>query len=223
MDLRECYNIIKKRMSLIIAITLACILVSAVFSYFIIKPVYKSDISVIIGRSENSNTDPKLNYNDVMMYQKMVKTYSELAKSRTVAEDVIKKLNLNMMPNELLSSISISPKGDTEFLTITVKSRDPKQARDIANQMAKSLKDISKQVKNVDNVQLLDEAMLPTKQDSPKPLLNMAIALFLGIMISIGVAFLIEYLDNTLKTQEDIEKILGIPVIGVIPLVEDND
>ncbi|MBU3195521.1 lipopolysaccharide biosynthesis protein [Clostridium algidicarnis] len=223
MELKEYFFIIKKRIKIIIGITLLATILSAVISIFIIKPTYKSDISVIIGKSEVSESqNQNQNYNDVIMYQKMVKTYSEFAKSRTVSEDVIEKLKLEVTPSELLSMITVAPKGDTEFLTITVKAKDPEEARKIANQIALSLKSVSKEAKKADNVQLLDEASLPSSKDSPKIFLNVIIALFLGVMVSIGLVFIIEYLDNTIKTQQDIEKLLEIPVIGIIPLTEEE-
>jgi capsular polysaccharide biosynthesis protein len=157
----------------------------------------------------------------VMMYQQLVKTYSEFVKSRAVGEDTIQKLNLNMKVETLQGMLSVAPQGTTEFLTITVKSKDAKQAMEIANQLALSLKDVSKNVTKSDNVEILDKAQMPTSPDSPKPKLNMAIAFLLGLMVSAGVIFLLEYLDNTIKTPDDIEKLLGIPVIGTIPLVTD--
>lgn len=224
MELHEYLNILKKRWSLIVVITLAATLISGVVSYFIIKPTYKSDISVIIGKQDTGDTKTtSQNYNDVMMYQKLVKTYSELVKSRTVAENAIQKLGLNMKAEQLQGMVSVAPKGDTEFLTITVKSKDAKLAMEIANQLAVSLKEVSLNIKKVDNVQILDPAELPTTPDSPKPKLNMAIAVFLGLMVSVGVIFLIEYLDNTVKSPEDIEKLLGIPVIGTIPVIVDAE
>lgn len=222
MELREYFEIIKKRWLVIVLITIFTTLISAVASYFLIKPVYKADISVIIGNVQNKDESNKQNYNDVLMYQRMVKSYSEIVKTRLVAEDVISSLNLDMKPSELISMVSVAPKGDTEFLNITVKAKDPVKAKDIANAYAKSLKKIGSEKRSVDNVQLMDEAVLPTSPDSPKPMLNMAIAFFLGLMISVAVIFLMEYLDNTVKGQEEIEKMLGVPVLGSIPLVEEN-
>ncbi|MNP03170.1 Capsular polysaccharide type 8 biosynthesis protein cap8A [compost metagenome] len=156
------------------------------------------------------------------MYQKLVKTYSEFVKTRSVAEDAIDKLNLDITPGALLGMISVAPKGDTEFLTITVKSKDAYEARDIANQVAKSLKAITKDIKKVDNVQLVDDALLPSGPVSPKPLLNIAIALILGLFVSVGIVFLIEYLDNTVKDTDELEKLLEVPVLGAIPMIEDK-
>ena len=222
MELMEYFNIVKKRILLVILITIGATALSGILSYFVIVPTYKADISVIIGKIENSSEVSQVSYNEVIMYQKLVKTYSEFAKSRRVSEHVIEALGLKMDPSQLQAMVSVAPKGDTEFLTITIKSKDPKAAMDIANQLARSLKYISNDVKKVDNVQLLDEALEPTMPDNPNPKLNMAIAFFIGLMISLGIAFLLEYLDNTVKSQEDIEKLTGIPVIGVIPLTLDK-
>ena len=218
MELKEYLHIIKKRWLLIVSVTVASVFIAALASFLIIKPTYKADISVIVGNSQEANVN-KQNYNDVIMYQKLVKTYSEFAKTRLVAEDVIDELRLSMAPDKLLSMVSVAPKGDTEFITISVKSKKPAEARDIANQLAKSLKKVSNEVKKIDNVQLVDEAVLPTSPTSPKPILNIAIAFVLGIFISVGIVFLIEYLDNTVKSSDEIEKMLDIPVIGAIPMV----
>lgn len=221
MEIIEYFNIIKKRMLLVILVTIGATVLSGVLSYFVITPTYKSDISVIIGKPQ-TNSEVSQGYNDVMMYQQLVKTYSEFVTSRKVSEHVIKALNLKMDPAQLQAMVTVAPKGATEFLTITVASKDPKEAMDIANQFAKSLKYVSNDVKKVDNVQLLDEALEPTSPANPNPKLNMAIAFFIGLMVSLGIAFLLEYLDNTVKSQEDIEKLTGIPVIGIIPFTDDK-
>lgn len=222
MELMEYFTIIKKRILLVILITIGLTVFSGILSYFVITPTYKSDIAVIIGKIESETEPSQDNYNDVIMYQKLVKTYSEFTKSRRVSEHVIEALKLKIEPGQLQEMVTVAPKGDTEFLTITVKSKEPKEAMDIANQLAKSLKVISTDVKKVDNIQLLDEALLPTSPDNPNPKLNMAIAFFIGLMISIGIAFLLEYLDNTVKSQEEIERLTGVPVIGIIPLNLDK-
>ncbi|MDD7792765.1 YveK family protein [Clostridium sp. 'White wine YQ'] len=222
MELQEYIQLIKKRLLLIFLITLAAVFVSGVISFFVIKPTYQASISVDIGNNQ-VNTDKNTgnqNYNDVLMYQKLVKTYSIYAKSRAVAEDVVNELKLNKTPEELNNMITATPSSDTEFLTISVKSKSSDEAKDIANQVAKSLKTVTKKIKNVDNVQLVDDAVLPSSPISPKPFLNIGIAFILGIFISVGLVFLLEYLDNTVKDPDELEKLLELPVIGNIPLIE---
>ena len=225
MELKERLLILKKRVSLIILITLISTITSAVLSYFFIEPKYKTEISVIIGRDELQENNSGTNLQNVLIYQTLVKTYAKLTTSRGVVEDVIAKLKLkDIINSELLKMIVVTPDEDTQFLTITVTSKDPKQAMDIANQFAKSLKAVGVKVNKVDIVKLLEEAQLPTNPYSPKPILNIAIAFFVGLLFSGGLAFLLEYLDSTVKTKEDVEAV-GLPVIGAIPLVsiEDKD
>lgn len=222
MELKDYLKVILKRKWIIISVTLVATILSAVITLFVIDKTYKADISVIIGQDPQLRAEnPKQSVNDIMMYKQMVKTYSEFSKSRKVLDDVIYKLNLDMSANTLLSKISVSPKADTEFLTISVKDKDPEMAKKIANRIAFSLKEVSSDVKKMDNVQILDEAQLPKNPSSPNIEMNIAIAFVLGLMISIGIVFLIEFLDDTVKTDEDIEALLGIPVLGTIPLMKE--
>jgi capsular polysaccharide biosynthesis protein len=224
MELQEYLNILKKRWLLLAVVPLIAILISGGVSYFIIKPTYEADISVIIQKQDSAvSVNTAMNYNEILMYQKLVKTYSELAKSRTVAEHAVEALGIDMKPDVLRAMIAVAPKGDTEFLTITVRSNDAVQAMEIANQLAKSLKEVSTTIKKSDNVQILDPAMLPSSPDSPRPMINMVIAFFLVVMVSVGLIFLLEYLDNTVKSPEDIEKLLGVPMIGAIPFITDSE
>ncbi|MFL0246151.1 YveK family protein [Candidatus Clostridium stratigraminis] len=220
MDFKKFISILKKRFLFICFITLVITLAVGYLSYFVITPIYKADISVIIGNSNNSNEINKQNYDDVLMYQKMVKTYSKLIKSRVVAEDVIKNLDLkSMSTSDLLESVTVTPDNETQFLTIAVLSKDPKQAMNIANQFAKSLKSISIKVNEIDIVEIIDEAQLPIEPDSPKPITNIIMAFFVGNMLSIGLAIMDDYLDNTIKTEEDVQMLLGLPVLGTISKV----
>jgi capsular polysaccharide biosynthesis protein len=223
MELKERFYILRKRAWLIILITLIATFTISILNFYVIKPKYKADTSVIIGkesRTNNSGTD----YYDVMMYQTMVKTYSKLARSRTIAEDVIDKLKLQSLnATDLISMIEVTPDKDTQFLTIIVTSNNAKEAMDIANQFAISLKNISLTVYNVDSVKLLEKAQLPTNPDSPKKNRNIAMTFFIAVIFSIGLAFFLEYLDNTVKTKEDVEEIPGLHVIGTVSLIKIKD
>lgn len=222
MELKERFYILKKRAGLIILVTLIATLISGVLNFYIFVPKYKSDTSVIIGKESLANNSGA-DYYDVMLYQTMVKTYSKLARSRTVTQDVIEKLNLqSMKSSDLLEMIEVITDKDTQFITFTVTSYDPKVAMDIANQFVKSLKDVSTKVYKVDSIKLLEEAQLPIKSDSPKPIRNTFMTFFLVIMLSVGWVFLLEYLDNTIKIKEDVEMV-GLSVIGTISLINSKD
>lgn len=229
MELKEHFYILKRRLILVLIITLATTLGAGILSHFLIKPQYKADISVVIGKTQSAINNSNSIYYDIMLYQTMVLTYSQLTKSRIVADDVIKKLDLkasnlqSMKATDLLSIITVTSDKDTRFLTISVTSSDPNRSMDIANQFAKSLKAVGKEINKVDIVMVIDKAELPITNDSPKPSRNIAMGAFLGIVFSIGLVFLLEYLDNTIKTKEDVETVTGLHVIGTISLIKIKD
>jgi len=225
MELYQVFQIIKKRIILVVIITLTCIFASAIASFYLIKPVYQANISVDIG-DVSSNADNKTSgqtLSDITMYQKLVKTYAQYAKSRAVAEDIVTQLGLSKTPEAVMGMITATPSVDTQFMNISVKSGNAEEAMNIANQAAKSLKSVTLKLKNMDNVQLVDDAVLPKSPVSPKPLKNIAIAFLLGIAASVGLILLLEVVDNTVKDPEELEKLTGIPVIGSIPKVENKN
>lgn len=218
LDLREFFWILKKRSKLIISITLAATIIAGVISFFIISPTYQSKVSVVVGKGDASSSVTKnYNYNEVMMYQKLVKTYAQIAKLDSVAEETIRKGNLQMSAKKLQEVVKVTPQTDTQILDITVEDKEPNKAKFISDIFTEVF--IKKATKAIPGgeVQILDKAQVPEKPIKPKKKLNVAIAFFLGLVISIGVSFLLEYMDNTIKTDEDITKILDLPVVGVIP------
>ena len=216
LDLREIFEIIKKRLWLILIVTAASTLISGVLSYFVIPPTYEAETSIIIGKAP-STVDERIQYNDVLMYQKLVKTYSEIAKSRTVAEATSQKLDGLISPEALMKGISVTPQADTQIMVLKFQGKNPEEAANIVNTHAEVFIREAARLYPTGNVQIMDEAAVPESPVKPRPLLNMAIAFFLGIMVSLGVTFLLEYMDSTIKTEDDVEKYLGLPVIGIIP------
>lgn len=215
-DLREYFDIIRKRMWIIAVITVGCILVSAVVSFFILKPVYEASTTLMVNKAKNQENSV-INYEDVMLNQKLAITYGEIVKSRAVLERVIFDLNLDVNYEALKKQIIVLPVKDTEIMNITVQDKNPKLAKKIANKIPQVFTQEVFRITKADSVQVIDMARIPKDPIKPKKLLNIVIAAFLGMMLSVFVIFLMEYLDNTIKTPDDVEKYLGLPVIGVIP------
>lgn len=217
LDLRDFYNILKKRIKLIIFVAVACTLIAGILSFFIIKPTYEASTTIIVGKltsSEKSNTQ----YNDVMMYQNLIKTYAQIAGSNAVLESASNKLNGSIDPTRLKKMISITPQQGTQILQITGQSNDPSQAVKMVNAVSSSFISESKKVfPTGGDINVMDKPQFPDNPVKPKKALNMAIAFFIGLMASVGFSFVLEYMDNTIKTEEDINKQLGIPVLGIIP------
>ncbi|AND83735.1 capsular biosynthesis protein [Clostridium tyrobutyricum] len=215
LDLQDFFYIIKKRLKLIVLITLACAVISGLLSVFLIKPTYEASSSIIVGKPTNNI---KTDNNDVMMYQNLVKTYAQIAQSDSVARATLNKLNENITLDDFQKMVSVTPEQGTQILTIKADSKDPNEAAKVVDTMASSFINESKKVfPTGGDIQIMDRAQIPNKPVKPKKTLNVAIAFFLGLIVSVGISFLLEYQDNTIKTEDDIDRYLGLPVIGVIP------
>ena len=223
LDLKELIYIIRRRLWFIILITVLAIGASAVISYFVLEPVYKASTIIMVGKPPEYYTDgTQVQIQDLNLNQRLARTYGEIVKSRGVSENVISSLNLKLTPEQLKGKTSVDLVKDTEFITISVTDTDPEQSAIIANKVAEIFKDRVIEMMKVDNVQVLDSAIVPGSPIKPRPKLNIAIAGVLGVMASVFIIFLLEYLDNTIKTPEDVEKYLGLHVIGIIPIMQDD-
>lgn len=224
-DISALWLIIKKKMNVIIIFTLLATMISGIATFFLIEPKYTSTVAVFINdvKTTTAGGSESQTMNDINMYQKLVETYSTITKSRTVAEDVIAELNLDLSIGELQGMISSSAKGNTQFLSISITSNDREQAYKIANQMALSLKTVSQELRGTDIVQTLDPANLPNSPSSPNLKMNLVIGFMLGLMISVFGVFILEFLDKTVKDSSNIIDGLGLPFLGTLPYFEDAE
>jgi capsular polysaccharide biosynthesis protein len=208
-----------------VSIPLIGIFISAVISFFVLTPIYESSTTLIVGRQiyNSSEIESEIEYSNLMAYQKLVKTYGEIAKSRSIAAEVIDNLDLDMTPNELQNALNVTTVRDTELMQISVRDESPELSAKLANTIAQVFSDRIIEIKKVDTVSVVDPAIVPNSPVKPNKKLNIAIAFVLCLMIALGIIFLIEYLDNTVKTIGDVEKYLQLPVLGVIPKVKEED
>ena len=215
-DLREYFGIVKKRFWIIALITTIAIVVSGAISFFVLTPVYEAKSTLIVNTEKNEETE-MITGDQFSVSQKLTVTYGEIIKSRSVLEAVIKNLNLDDSYEDLVNNITVSPVKDTQIISISVQDTNKEKARDIANEIPKVFKKEAKRITKANDIQVIDKAILPQNPIKPNKMMNMAIAAVLGAMIGLFVVFLIEYLDNKLKTPQDIEKHLGLSVLGVVP------
>lgn len=215
-DLREYFGIIKKRFWIIALITTIAIVVSGAISFFVLTPVYEAKSTLIVNTEKNEETE-MITGDQFSVSQKLTVTYGEIIKSRSVLDDVIKNLKLDDEYEELVKNVTVSPVKDTQIISISVQDTNKEKARDIANEIPKVFKKEAKRITKANDIQVIDKAILPQSPIKPNKMMNITIAAALGAMIGLFVVFLIEYLDNKLKTPQDIEKHLGLSVLGVVP------
>jgi len=215
-DLRELFGVIIKRAWVIALITVMSVLISGVVTFFILTPVYETSTTMMVSRAQEI-TDTNMQYQDILISHRLVNTYREITTSNRVLYRAIDALDLDMTADELRAMVSVTALRDTEIIRISVENTDRNFAANLANVIAQMFMEEVGEIMRIDNVQVIDTAILPEIPVRPRPLLNIALAGVLGFMMGLGLVFLIEYLDNTIKTPEAIEKRLELPVLGVIP------
>lgn len=222
-SLKELFDTIKKRLTLIISITLIAMIVSGIVSYFIITPEYKSSTQILVNQAK-ADSSAALNTGEVQANVQLISTYSVILKSAAILNIVKEELNLDMSVSTLNSKITVESAQGSQVMTVSVADSDPTVALQIANKTAEVFEKEIKNIMSIDNVTVLPLAEDQENQSpvSPNPPLNIAIAAVVGLMIGVGLAFLLEYLDNTVKTEQDIEKLLELPVLGAIITIDEN-
>lgn len=217
--LDELFEALKKRWLMIVTITLIATIISAALSFFVIKPKYEASTKVFIGKDEGDNQ--AYNQNDVLMYQKLMKTYSEAIKTKDLVSRSLQGTSLELKPEDVLANLTVSPVTDTQILQIKYKSNNPQEAKVVIQELTDEFIKTSKELVPNGNIKTIEEVQLPESPVSPNKKMNIAIAFLLGLMMSVGLAFLLEFLDNTFKSKDQLERELEIPVIGVIPTVKE--
>lgn len=222
-SLKELFLTLKKRLSLIIIITAIATATSGIVSYFLLTPIYQSSTQILVNQSKDEQQ--VYNSGEVQTNLQLINTYNVIIKSPAILDKVIEKEKLDMTSGELNGLVTVASEQNSQVVNITVQNEDPKTAATIANSIATTFQEEISNIMNVDNVSILTQAQVGENPSpvKPQPVLNMAIALVVGLMAGVGLAFLLDYLDNTIKTEQDIENQLGLPVLGAITTINMDD
>ena len=219
-SLSEIFEALKKRWIMIVAITLTATIISGVISFFVIDPVYEASTKVFIGKEESD--DAAYNSSDINMYQQLLQTYAQAIKTKDLVNRAISGLSSDELEaSSVVDALTVNPISSTQILEIKYKSKDAEEAKDVLKGITDEFIVTAKELVPNGNVRVIEEVELPENPVSPNKKMNIAIAFLLGLMVSVGLVFLLEYLDNTYKNKEQLEKDLGIPVLGAIPDVEN--
>lgn len=203
-------------------ISLAFIIGGLCFAYskFLVLPTYESNATMIIS-SSNQNGDKgdiaNIELNQIQANKALISTYSEIVKSKGIAEQVIKNLSLNMGYDEFSKKVSIEPVKDTQIISVNVVDSVPARAMDIANETANIFKSSIGDIMKVDNVQILDGATIPVEPVSPNVSKNTLVGAIIGFILGIIISLFKGLYDISIKSADEVEEYLNLPVIGVLP------
>lgn len=215
-DLREYLSIIKKKWFIMAILCVVCVAASTVYSFFIAKPVYQAETTLIVKTEKTEGTNT-VTSDQIKTTQQLAVTYGEIIKSRKVLDDVIKNLDLDESYGQLSGKISVSTVSDTQIIKVSVQDTNKSNAAKIANEIPKVFAKEAIRIADANGVEVIDKAQAPVNPVSPNKKMNILIAGVLGVMIGLFIIFIIEFLNTKIKTPQDIEKELGLPLLGVIP------
>lgn len=222
-SLQDIFHTLKKRIGLIISTTVAAIIIAAIISFFMLTPMYQATTQILV--NQQNTQAQQVTTSEIQTNLQLINTYSEIIKSPAILDIVIEQLDLELTAAQLSGKIAVSNANNSQIVSVSVEDENHAVATDIVNTIANVFQKEVTELMNVDNVNILSPAM---HSDNPAPvspnkMLNMAIAAVLGLMIGVGIAFLLEYLDTTVKTEKDIEDLLGLPVIGLVSPIAEKE
>ena len=210
-DLKELCEFIKNKLGLLIIITVGICLLGCVYGLFLQKPMYKSYSTIIL-----SGSDSQITQSELSLSKSLVDTYAEIVKSRRVLEQVIEELNLDTTYEKLSNKISVTSVNNTEIIKIIVTDTDPTEAKNIANVTANYFTKEVVDLYKVNNVNVLDEANTTSIPYNINVAKQIIIYLFIGFIIGAGVLFIIFYFDRTIKSAEQVEQKIKLPILGSV-------
>ena len=219
-NLRDISSYLLQKVWLIVAILLTVFIGGEAYTAFIKTPLYDSSTNVVLISDSKSTSD--ITVNDVTLSNNLVKTYSEIVKSRNVLSKVISDQKLNMSYEALAGKVSVTSVASTQLITIRVSDENPKQAKQIANSIGKIFKSEIKSIYGIDNVQIVDKAVEATSAYNINIVKESLIYLIAGIVLGVGAAYVMYILDKTIKDTDVVENRLGLTVIGVVPEVGEK-
>lgn len=222
-DLADLLFMLIRRWKIIVLVTIP-IVIAGFFVASTRPSIYKADTTLIVSSGQIS-----LDNSDITLNQKLVVTYSEIAKSRDVLKRLIIKYDLPETTKQLSEAINVSVVKDTELIKLAYTCKDPKLAEAVTNELANEFIQKIGQVMRVRNVSVVEKAVEPTHPLPKKRGIILIASVILGGMLGMGVAFLIEGLHKKVRKSSDMQKILGAEMLGMIPEIdmeegsEDND
>lgn len=216
MTLLELLHLLRKHLKFVIALPLACMLAVGAYSYVAMPNTYSATVSMyVLVQQDNANSSSLT---------------SDLSASQMVTNDVATLLKSDRVVNETASSLglenlksyktAITSSTTSRVLSLEVTGPDAQMAANIANKMADEVSTVAHDVMNVDSVNVVDSAKVPTAPSGPKRPLYMAVGLLGGLFVAVAIVVVEDMLNTKVRDQEELEELLGVPVIGRIPAMK---
>ena len=220
-SLQELFSFLRKSLWRILALTIVAALISFAVSTFLIKPTYQAGTQILVTPKKQEND--VIDASQVQSSVTLVNTYRVIIKSPAILEKVQAEVeNAPDSIGALNNMIAVESEQNSQVINVSVQNTDAALASNVANSVAKVFSEDITELMNVDNVKVLSVSGIPTAPVSPNILLNTAIAAVIGFLLAVGLAFLREVLDRRIRTEEQVQQILDLPVLGSIPDIDSK-
>lgn len=216
-DLVELFYMYLNHIWQIVAVLVAGAVLALAFTAFFVTPQYEATAQIYVVSASN---DSVVNLSDLQIGAQLTGDYEELLKIHPLVEDVIANLGLNMTYTQLLDMVTIETPSGTRLLNITVESPSATQAADIANEIAELAVEYLPEIMECSPPNIADRALVPDRHASPSLAKNTLLGGLVAMLIFCGILLVRFIMDDTFKSQEDIEKYLGATPLCVIPETE---
>lgn len=218
-DLWELFQILLKNWLWILLSTLGCAILGLLITMFLITPKYRAEATMIVNTRQDQTAT--VTNDQITSAQKLVDTYSIIIRSRRVVDPIMEKLNIEADYESFVKNIIVESVNDTQVMSIQVENKDPEIALQVVQEIVDRAPGAIISTVEAGSVNVVSEPYVNSEVPvSPSKLKNTAIAAFIGLFVSSGAFLLIAFLDNTFKSEEDIQKQLGLVTIGIIPTTE---
>ncbi|PSL40755.1 capsular polysaccharide biosynthesis protein [Planomicrobium soli] len=222
-SLREVFNILNKYKVLILSITFVAALLAGILSYFVLPPVYEGSTEILVNQNRAQNN--QLTGQDVEADIRLIKTYSDIVENPEILKTVSEQLNLGLTAKQMSEQITVTSNENSQVISISVRDKNIERAVSIANTIVEVFSEEVRKLLNVSNVSVISAADI---EDNPLPVgpkvfLNTAITSLIGLLFGTSLAFLINYLNTTIKNDQDVENVLNIPVLAMIPSLVEKE
>ena len=225
-DLKEIFSIFwKKKVEIILIIAIFAVL-GYIYTTVFTTPMYTSSTTLVLAGTNDETAEGEqdsITTTDLTLNSKLVSTYSQLVKSNKVVRQVISNLGIDISEETLRNNISVSSVSDTELIRITVTTDNPQYSADIANETAKVFTDEVAEIYNINNVHVVDtaeESQTPSNINHKKDIIMFVV---IGVVVTIAYVIIVNMLDTTVKTEEEIESLVKLPVLATIPMYDVSE
>ena len=218
-DLQKILSLLWRHAAIIVAITLACGVLGYCVSAFVMSPTYSASADMIVNNKQgDANSMTSVSNADLVASSSLVNTYSVILKSHNVLEQVIQDLELDMTYAQLSAKVVVSAVDSTQVMRITVRDGDPQRALDIVSRIVELAPDAIMDAMSAGSVKTVDNPYTSGMPVAPSKKGNTAFAALIGLLLCVAVIVVRELLNDAFQSEEDVRRILGLPVLGVIPL-----